>query len=101
MSEFNAALLLGGLKLVDDKVRRRNYIADMYTRLLREVPGVSFQAKRPQDTHTYKDYSILIDPLAVWYDTGRPSAKTACREHRDEAILLPAIAHADSLQRVL
>jgi dTDP-4-amino-4,6-dideoxygalactose transaminase len=60
MSEFNAALALTGLPEVDDRVRRRNQIAQMYTDLLSSLPGLRFQSVHPQDVNTYKDYSIHV-----------------------------------------
>jgi dTDP-4-amino-4,6-dideoxygalactose transaminase len=62
MSEFNAALALTGLPDVDDRVRRRNQIAGMYTDQLSSLPGLRFQAVHPQDVNTYKDYSIHVTP---------------------------------------
>ena len=62
MTEFNAALALRGLSLIDAKVRRRNSIAHAYTEILSSLPGVRFQKTHPQDTNTYKDYSIHITP---------------------------------------
>jgi dTDP-4-amino-4,6-dideoxygalactose transaminase len=62
MTEFNAALALRGLPLIDAKVRRRNSIAQTYTEILSSLPGVGFQKTRAQDTNTYKDYSIHISP---------------------------------------
>ena len=62
MSEFNAALGLAGLPLMDEKVRRRQVIARTYTDMLADVPGVSFQKVDPSDCCSYKDYSVLIDP---------------------------------------
>jgi dTDP-4-amino-4,6-dideoxygalactose transaminase len=61
MPEFNAALALEGLPLVDRKVKRHNQIAALYTNELAGVPGISFQVVRDGDTSTYKDYSIQID----------------------------------------
>jgi len=60
MSEFNAALALAGLPEVDDRVRRRNQIAQMYTDMLASLPGLRFQSVHPQDVNTYKDYSIHV-----------------------------------------
>jgi dTDP-4-amino-4,6-dideoxygalactose transaminase len=60
MSEFNAALALHGLSLVDAKVQRRNRIAGMYTEILSSLPGIRFQKVHPADTNTYKDYSIHV-----------------------------------------
>ena len=62
MTEFNAALALRCLPLIDTKVRRRNSIAQTYTEILSSLPGVRFQKTHPQDTNTYKDYSIHITP---------------------------------------
>ena len=62
MTEFNAALALCGLPLVDAKVRRRNSIAQIYTEILSCLPGLRFQTTHPYDTCTYKDYSVHITP---------------------------------------
>ena len=62
MTEFNAALALRCLPLIDAKVRRRNSIAQTYTEILSSLPGVGFQKTHSQDTNTYKDYSIHITP---------------------------------------
>lgn len=62
MTEFNAALALRGLSLIDAKVLRRNSIAQMYTEILSSLPGVRFQKTHSEDTNTYKDYSIHITP---------------------------------------
>jgi dTDP-4-amino-4,6-dideoxygalactose transaminase len=60
LSEFNAALALAGISMTDAKVRRRNQIAQMYTKLLSSLPGLGFQRVHAQDVSTYKDYSIHI-----------------------------------------
>jgi dTDP-4-amino-4,6-dideoxygalactose transaminase len=62
MSEFNAALGLAGLPDVDERVSRRNHIAQMYTDNLASLPGLRFQTVHPQDVNTYKDYSIHVTP---------------------------------------
>jgi dTDP-4-amino-4,6-dideoxygalactose transaminase len=62
MTEFNAALALHCLPLIDAKVQRRNSIAQMYTQLLCSLPGVRFQRTHAHDTCTYKDYSIHVTP---------------------------------------
>lgn len=61
MSEFNAALGLAGLPMLDDKLRRRQLIASMYTELLHDIPGLSFQTIDQRDLCSFKDYSVLID----------------------------------------
>ena len=62
MSEFNAALGLTGLSNVDERVTRRNQIAQRYTDLLSSLPGLRFQSVHPQDVNTYKDYSVHVTP---------------------------------------
>jgi dTDP-4-amino-4,6-dideoxygalactose transaminase len=60
MSEFNAALALAGLPLLEAKVARRNEIARLYTECLAELRGLRFQSVDPEDVHTFKDYSIHV-----------------------------------------
>jgi dTDP-4-amino-4,6-dideoxygalactose transaminase len=62
MSEFNAALALAGLPLMEEKIKRRNAVANMYTEMLSGLPGVGFQSVDSSDVHTYKDYSIHVTP---------------------------------------
>lgn len=61
MSEFNAAVGLACLDLMDYKIKRRQNIAAIYTELLSDCPGISFQQVDPRDCCTYKDYSILVN----------------------------------------
>ena len=61
MSEFNAALALGGLPLKDEKVERHNQIASRYTSQLSGIAGLAFQHVDPHHTCTYKDYSIHVN----------------------------------------
>jgi len=60
MPEFNAALALAGLPLVEAKIARRNWIANKYTSLLSQLPGLRFQRVLSENVSTYKDYSIHI-----------------------------------------
>lgn len=76
MTEFNAALALSGLPLVEAKVRRRNRIAKMYTETLSSLPGIRFQKVHQADTHPYKDYSIHVSPQILGLN----------REHLAEAL---------------
>jgi dTDP-4-amino-4,6-dideoxygalactose transaminase len=65
MAEFNAALALAGLPLVESKIKRHNQIAQLYTARLRGIPGISFQHVHSEDESTYKDYSVLLDPVVL------------------------------------
>jgi dTDP-4-amino-4,6-dideoxygalactose transaminase len=62
MAEFNATLALAGLPLMEEKIKRRNAVANTYTELLADLPGVRFQSVDATDVHTYKDYSIHVTP---------------------------------------
>ena len=61
--EFNAAMGLAGISLVDDKIRRHNEIAAAYRARLSGLPGIQFQQVEDGNTSTFKDFSILIDPV--------------------------------------
>jgi len=65
MPEFNAALALAGLAILDAKLARHNAIATRYTELLSSVPGLRFQKVGPADVCSYKDYSVCVDSLAA------------------------------------
>jgi dTDP-4-amino-4,6-dideoxygalactose transaminase len=60
MTEFNAALALAGLRLVDRKVERHNQIAERFTQILRGTPGIRFQQIEPGNRSAYKDFSVLL-----------------------------------------
>jgi dTDP-4-amino-4,6-dideoxygalactose transaminase len=60
MPEFNAAVGLEGLSILERKVRRHQAIADLYTELLHDLPGVRFQTVKRGNHSTYKDYSIHV-----------------------------------------
>jgi dTDP-4-amino-4,6-dideoxygalactose transaminase len=60
MTEFNAAMALAGLSLVDYKVKRHNEIAKQYTDFLAGTPGIRFQQVEKDDCCAYKDFSVLV-----------------------------------------
>jgi dTDP-4-amino-4,6-dideoxygalactose transaminase len=60
MSEFNAALAISGVPLLKKKIIRHNEIAQLYIRLLSDLPGITFQHIRGDNVSTYKDFSIHI-----------------------------------------
>lgn len=61
MPEFNAALGIAGLDLLDNKLKRRHSIAEMYTTLLSGTPGLTFQRIDGRDCCSFKDYSVLFN----------------------------------------
>ncbi len=61
MSEFNAALALAGMDILDAKIDRHNAIASAYTERLSSLPGLRFQKVAAGDLCTYKDFSVHVD----------------------------------------
>jgi dTDP-4-amino-4,6-dideoxygalactose transaminase len=61
MTEFQAALGLASLELVDGHVGQRERVARIYERCLGDTPGVTFQKIRPQDRSARKDFTILVE----------------------------------------
>ncbi|MEO0290111.1 MAG: DegT/DnrJ/EryC1/StrS family aminotransferase [candidate division WOR-3 bacterium] len=61
MSEFHAILGLFSLKRVEEEIKRRNEIAEIYMENLKDLPGISFQKVNRDLRSTFKDFSIIID----------------------------------------
>ncbi|MFC1768275.1 DegT/DnrJ/EryC1/StrS family aminotransferase [Nanoarchaeota archaeon] len=63
MSEFNAALGIESIKLIENNIERRKEISEIYQKELSKLPGISFQKVLPNNKVTYKDSAILINPI--------------------------------------
>lgn len=61
MSELHAVVALASLEGIDERVARRNSIAEAYHEMLGGIPGISFPTVREGDLSTYKDLTILVD----------------------------------------
>jgi dTDP-4-amino-4,6-dideoxygalactose transaminase len=61
MSEFHAVLALGSLDRLDDRIERRNELAEAYVKALADVPGISFPSIEEGDRSTFKDLTVLVD----------------------------------------
>ena len=61
MSEFHALLGIESLKDLEKNVAQRNRIAQLYKKLLADLPGISFQKIAAGSRSSFKDFSILID----------------------------------------
>jgi dTDP-4-amino-4,6-dideoxygalactose transaminase len=62
MSEVHAAIALGSLDGLDDRVHRRNFLADRYKQALAPIPGVGFPEVPSGDRSTFKDFTVLVEP---------------------------------------
>ena len=62
LSEVHAAIALGSLTNIDERIGRRNALAGLYREALERAPGVSFPLVPDGDRSTYKDFTMLVDP---------------------------------------
>jgi dTDP-4-amino-4,6-dideoxygalactose transaminase len=70
MSEVHAAIGLASLATLEDRIGRRNDLADAYHGALRSLPGISFPMLRDTDRSTFKDFTILVDREPFGLDAG-------------------------------
>jgi dTDP-4-amino-4,6-dideoxygalactose transaminase len=65
MSEFSAALCTRGLSQLEHNIELRSDLARTYKAQLSNIPGITFQVLAGSDISTYKDFTILVDPLVA------------------------------------
>jgi dTDP-4-amino-4,6-dideoxygalactose transaminase len=61
MPEFNAALGIRSLAMLEENAIGRNRLVAAYREALDTLPGITFQEIAPEDRCSYKDLSITID----------------------------------------
>lgn len=81
MAEFNAAVAIGGLGILEQKIARHGQIAAAYTALLSGLPGVRFQRVPEGNLCTYKDFSIHVSS-----PNGHLTAPRLCAELEKRSI---------------
>ncbi|MBM3675055.1 MAG: DegT/DnrJ/EryC1/StrS family aminotransferase [Actinobacteria bacterium] len=64
MSELHAAVALCSIDEVDMHLEIRRTIAGRYLDGLADVPGIATQAVDRHDSHTWKDFTVAVDPDA-------------------------------------
>jgi dTDP-4-amino-4,6-dideoxygalactose transaminase len=74
MPEFNNLLALHGLPMLEQAATRRNEIAALYQRELGNIPGISFQAVRPGDRNSYREFGFMLDEEALGLSRDEMSA---------------------------
>ncbi len=62
LSELHAAVALCSLDAIDEHLEKRRSLANRYIANLSDVPGIATQAVDPFDTHTWKDFTISVNP---------------------------------------
>jgi dTDP-4-amino-4,6-dideoxygalactose transaminase len=61
MSELHAATALASFSDLEERIARRNQLAERYRKALDEVAGIDFPAIDEGDRSTYKDFTVLVD----------------------------------------
>ena len=61
MSELHAATALASFSDLEERIARRNQLAERYRKTLDEVDGIDFPAVTEGDRSTYKDFTVLVD----------------------------------------
>jgi dTDP-4-amino-4,6-dideoxygalactose transaminase len=62
MSEVHAAIAIGSLGDLNERIGRRNALAGLYREGLERFPGLTFPKVPTGDRSTYKDFTMLVDP---------------------------------------
>ncbi|MDP8969904.1 MAG: DegT/DnrJ/EryC1/StrS family aminotransferase, partial [Actinomycetota bacterium] len=60
--ELHATVALASLEDLDERVAHRSRLAAAFRTALAEVAGVGFPAVAEQDTSTYKDLTMVVEP---------------------------------------
>jgi dTDP-4-amino-4,6-dideoxygalactose transaminase len=77
MSELHAATALASFADLEERIGRRNQLAERYRKVLDQLPGITFPAVAEGDRSTYKDFTILIDPEEFGMDATAVAAALA------------------------
>jgi dTDP-4-amino-4,6-dideoxygalactose transaminase len=75
MSELHAATALASFSDLEERIGRRNQLAERYRKALAEVAGIDFPAVAEGDRTTYKDFTVLVD--AERFGMGAPELADA------------------------
>jgi len=77
MSELHAATALASFEDLEERIGRRNELAERYRKALAELPGVCFPAVADGDRSTYKDFTVLVEADEFGMDADRAAAALA------------------------
>ncbi|HEV8163481.1 MAG TPA: DegT/DnrJ/EryC1/StrS family aminotransferase, partial [Actinomycetota bacterium] len=77
MSELHAATALASFSDLEERITRRNQLAERYRKGLGSLPGIDFPTVAEGDRSTYKDFTVLVDPERFGMDAGALAAALA------------------------
>jgi len=62
LDELSAVLAIAGFRALEANAKRRNRLAELAKRELKDVPGVSWQGVAVGDRSSYKDLTVVVEP---------------------------------------
>jgi dTDP-4-amino-4,6-dideoxygalactose transaminase len=68
MSELHATVALASLEGLDERIAHRNRLVAAFKDATADVPGLAFQRVDDEDVSTYKDLTVVVDPVAFGMD---------------------------------
>ena len=77
MSELHAATALASFDDLEERIARRNQLAERYRKVLAGLPGIDFPTVAEGDRSTYKDFTILVDAEGFGMDAAAVAAALA------------------------
>jgi dTDP-4-amino-4,6-dideoxygalactose transaminase len=99
LPEFNAALGLRSLRMLEASVVERNRLADRYGAALADVPGIALQQIRPGNRCSYKDFSIVVDPKRFGLDRDQLAAALLAERIDTRKYYSPAVHRQTAYRR--
>lgn len=61
MNEFQAAMGLVNLKYIDEQIRKRKTVAEVYREKLKEIKGITYLNDKKNVKHNYAYFPIIVD----------------------------------------
>ncbi len=96
MPEFNAALILEGLPLVGAEIDERGRLARIYREELSGTPGIAFQEIPGQNRHSWKDFTVVIEPGEFGIDRDRLCTLLAAENIQTRKYFYPPLHMQDA-----
>jgi dTDP-4-amino-4,6-dideoxygalactose transaminase len=99
LPEFNAALGLRSLRMLESSVVARNRLADRYGAALADVPGISLQLVRSGNRCSFKDFSITVDSKRFGLDRDQLAAALLAERIDTRKYYYPAVHRQTAYRR--
>jgi dTDP-4-amino-4,6-dideoxygalactose transaminase len=100
MSEFHGVLALASLDGLDNRIERRNELAEKYLNAFADVPGISFPSIEEGDRSTFKDLTVLVDADDFGLDADELSSSLAALGIETRRYYSPPVHEMQAYRRV-